>query len=63
MMDFRSFYGKKRLRTRLPPEDKSDDSCLNDSEDDDVDPDPHAQARVSSSSSEDEDEDVVDQPS
>ncbi|CAN7986902.1 unnamed protein product [Ixodes hexagonus] len=27
-----AFYGKKTLRTRLPPEDKSDDSCLSDSE-------------------------------
>lgn len=62
-MDSRSFYGKRELRTRLPPEDKSDDSCLSDSEDDDVVPYHHTQARVSSSSSEDEDEDAVDEPS
>lgn len=63
-MDVGSFYGRKGLRTRLPPEDKSDDSCLSDSDDDDVDYDPYAQARAaplgeSSSSSEDENGDVV----
>lgn len=62
-MDSRSFYGIRGLHTRLPPEDKSDDSCLSDSEDDDVVPYHHTQARVSSSSSEDEDEDAVDEPS
>ncbi|KAH8036022.1 hypothetical protein HPB51_016326 [Rhipicephalus microplus] len=61
-MDSSSFYGKRGLRTRLPPEDKSDDSCLTDSEDDVV-PYHHTQARVSSSSSEDEDKDAVDEPS
>ncbi|KAH8025244.1 hypothetical protein HPB51_005440 [Rhipicephalus microplus] len=61
-MDSRSFYGKRGLRMRLPPEDKSDDSCLSDSEDDDVVPYHHTQARVSSTSSEDEDEDAVDEP-
>ncbi|KAL3215649.1 hypothetical protein MRX96_033919 [Rhipicephalus microplus] len=62
-MDSRLFYGKRGLRTHLPPEDKSDDSCLSDSEDDDVVPYHHTQARVSSSSSEDEDKDAVDEPS
>ncbi|KAH8022767.1 hypothetical protein HPB51_005065 [Rhipicephalus microplus] len=62
-MDSRSLYGKRGLRTRLPIEDKSDDSCLSDSEDDDVVPYHHTHARVSSSSSEDEDEDAVDETS
>ncbi|EEC01677.1 conserved hypothetical protein, partial [Ixodes scapularis] len=38
-----AFYGQKTLRTRLPPEDKSDDSCLSDSDEDDPDYNPPTQ--------------------
>lgn len=41
-MNAQSFYGKKKadILTRLPPEDKSDDSCLSDSHDSDTEYEP-----------------------
>lgn len=53
-----AFYGEKTLRTRLPPEDKSDDSCLSDSDKDDPDYNPPTQgvSLMASESSSDEDD-------
>ena len=64
-MEARSFYGKKKIpcRTRLPPEDGSDDSCLSDTDNEDADYNPPQQFNAppdndTSEESEEEEESV-----
>ncbi|KAG0437065.1 hypothetical protein HPB47_017619 [Ixodes persulcatus] len=66
-MDTRSFYGSSRLRTRVPPCDESDDSCLSESGNEDPEYTCTLQGTAtrpsdtSSSSSEDEEDDDASQ--